>query len=210
MLTASELKGAILLKQGVRNARAKRLGVCCQTHGQSPLMPDELHIQDWDLYFFKIANLVSLKSKDPSSKFGVVIEKDRRILGVGFNGFPIGVNDTRLRYSNRETKYSMIVHAEINAILSAAKGGQSLVGATLYVQAICCCDCAKSIIQSGIKTVKYLSRVNDIFIANPKWRDSFEITKTMLKESKVKLEAFTLIDNCLNDKLLIGGNIIEV
>ena len=83
----------------------------------------------WDQRFLELAKLVSTWSKDPSTKVGAVIAHDRKIISVGYNGFPEGVLDTAERYYDRETKYKYMVHAERNALLFA---NTSVKGMTLY------------------------------------------------------------------------------
>ena len=91
---------------------------------------------EWDKYFMDLAGLVSSKSKDPSTKVGaVVVRPDRTIAAMGYNGFPRGVLDLPERYADRPTKYSMVVHAEANAIVSA-KG--DLAGCKIYCTMLPC------------------------------------------------------------------------
>ena len=114
----------------------------------------------WDEYFMGVAILASQRSKDPSTQVGAcIIDGDKRILSTGYNGFPQGCSDVEFPWNRDEslgeTKYQYVVHAELNAILNAS--GKKLSGATLYVGLFPCNECAKAIIQSGIKEVIYLS-----------------------------------------------------
>lgn len=114
----------------------------------------------WDEYFMGVALLAAQRSKDPSTQVGAcIIDGDKRILSTGYNGFPKGCSDDEYPWnrdeSAGETKYQYVVHAELNAILNAS--GKSLSGATVYVGLFPCHECAKAIIQSGIKEVIYLS-----------------------------------------------------
>ena len=114
----------------------------------------------WDEYFMGVAILASQRSKDPSTQVGAcIIDKDNRILSTGYNGFPQGCSDDEFPWNRDEslgdTKYQYVVHAELNAILNAS--GKSLSGATVYVCLFPCHECAKAIIQSGIKEVIFLS-----------------------------------------------------
>lgn len=105
-------------------------------------------MKKWDERFVALANHVAEWSKDPSTKVGAVIADDmKRIVSLGFNGFPRGVVDDPERYATRMVKYKLIVHAESNAILSA---GRLVSGCTLYATKFPCSECAKQIIQSGI------------------------------------------------------------
>lgn len=114
----------------------------------------------WDEYFMGVALLAAQRSKDPSTQVGAcIIDGDKRILSTGYNGFPKGCSDDEYPWNRDEslgeTKYQYVVHAELNAILNASE--KSLSGATVYVGLFPCHECAKAIIQSGIKEVIYLS-----------------------------------------------------
>jgi dCMP deaminase len=114
----------------------------------------------WDEYFMGVALLAAQRSKDPSTQVGAcIIDKDKRILSTGYNGFPHGCSDDEFPWNRDETrgetKYQFVVHAELNAILNAS--GKSLAGSKLYVALFPCHECAKAIIQSGVQTVYYLS-----------------------------------------------------
>ena len=112
----------------------------------------------WDEYFMGIAHLSGLRSKDPHTQVGAcIVSKDHKILSVGYNGFPTGCSDDLFPW-NREgealdSKYVYVTHGELNAILNY-RGG-SLEGSSLYVTLFPCNECAKAIIQSGIKEVVY-------------------------------------------------------
>ena len=134
----------------------------------------------WDNRFLELATMVSTWSRDPSTKVGAVIVDDHnRVVSVGFNGFPRGVNDESSRYDDRELKLKMVVHAEINAILFAK---QPLDGCTLYtVPFQPCSRCAAQVIQAGIKRVVTLKSVV------LRWKDDFETAKMMFAEAGVAL-----------------------
>lgn len=113
---------------------------------------------NWDEYFMGVAVLSSKRSKDPCAQVGAcIVNPDKRIIGIGYNGFPIGCSDSEFPWgkdseNELETKYPYVVHAEPNAILNCTS---SLKGATIYVTRFPCNECAKLIIQSGIKEVVY-------------------------------------------------------
>jgi dCMP deaminase len=112
-----------------------------------------MNMDKWDQRFIDLAKYISDWSKDPSTKVGAVITHpvSKRIISTGFNGFPAGVEDTAGRLENREIKYEMVVHAELNALLFAGHGAD---GATLYVYPLApCARCAVTIIQAGIKRI---------------------------------------------------------
>jgi len=112
----------------------------------------------WDLRFLNLAKEISTWSKDPSTKIGaVVVNDDRRILSTGYNGFPKGIDDNDERLNNREVKYELVVHAEMNAIYNATKNGVSLNGGTLYCWGLpVCSKCSLGVISVGIKRVVML------------------------------------------------------
>ena len=112
----------------------------------------------WDEYFMGVAKLSGMRSKDPNSQVGAcIVSQDNKILSMGYNGFPRACSDDEFPWAREgeemDTKYVYVVHSELNAILNY-RGG-SLEGAKLYVSMFPCNECAKAIIQSGIKTVIY-------------------------------------------------------
>ena len=115
----------------------------------------------WDEYFMGVALLSEMRSKDPGTQVGAcIVSQDNKILSMGYNGFPKGCDDddfpwARTAETANETKYPFVTHAELNAILNY-RGG-SLEGAKIYVALFPCNECAKAIIQSGIKELIYLS-----------------------------------------------------
>ena len=111
----------------------------------------------WDQYFMGVSKLSALRSKDPSTKVGAcIVSPDNRIVGVGYNGMPYGTDDATAPWGRvggfLDTKYAFVVHAELNAILNSTK---ELKGCRLYVSLFPCHECAKAIIQSGIKEIIY-------------------------------------------------------
>lgn len=112
---------------------------------------------NWDEYFMGVALLAAKRSKDPSTQVGAcIVSPENVIISTGYNGFPYGCSDDEFPWDREgdETKYPYVVHAELNAILNA--GGRNLKGARVYVDLFPCNECAKAIIQSGIKEVVYL------------------------------------------------------
>ncbi len=112
----------------------------------------------WDEYFMSVAMLSGMRSKDPNSQVGAcIVSRDNKILSMGYNGFPNGCSDDDFPWEREgdplDTKYLYVTHAETNAILNY-RGG-SLEGSKLYVTLFPCNECAKAIIQAGIKTVVY-------------------------------------------------------
>ncbi|MCR5210635.1 MAG: dCMP deaminase family protein [Lachnospiraceae bacterium] len=112
----------------------------------------------WDEYFMGISKLAAMRSKDPNTQVGAcIVSLENKILSMGYNGFPNGVSDDEFPWAREgdevDTKYPYVTHGEMNAILNY-RGG-SLEGTKLYVTLFPCNECAKAIIQAGIKTVVY-------------------------------------------------------
>ena len=133
----------------------------------------------WSDRFMELAEHVAQWSKDPSTKVGcVIVDKQNRVVSLGFNGFPRGIKDLAERYNDKETKYLFVAHAERNALDNAPL---SVEGCTLYSPLLPCNECAKSIIQKGIKKVISYYPTEDR--PNLNW----EITKQMFLEAEVQL-----------------------
>ena len=133
----------------------------------------------WDEYFMGIAMLAAKRSKDPSTQVGAcIVSQDNIIISTGYNGMPKGCSDDEFPWGREgaETKYPYVVHAELNAILNA--NGRDLRGSRLYVALFPCNECAKAIIQSGVKEVLYLS---DKYAETP----SVQASKRMLTAAGV-------------------------
>lgn len=141
----------------------------------------------WDRRFLQLAKFISSWSRDPSTQTGAVItDVEGRVISVGYNGMPIGVEDTPERYNNRELKYKMIVHCERNALLFAKS---PLQDTTLYTYPfMSCATCAGMVIQAGIK--RCVAPRND----NPRWQADFALTEQMFREAGVELVLLDTID----------------
>ena len=113
----------------------------------------------WDEYFMGMAVLSALRSKDPNTKVGaVIVSPDNKVISIGYNGMPRQLDEDQLSWNKGEdldSKYLYVCHAEFNAILNTQVGG-TLKGATLYVTLFPYNECAKALIQTGIKEVVYL------------------------------------------------------
>lgn len=135
----------------------------------------------WDERFLGLARHIAAWSKDPSTKTGaVIVAPDRRVLSVGFNGFPRGVMDHPVRYENREEKYKIIVHCERNAMLFCR---ESLQGTTLYTWPfLSCSSCAAMIIQAGI--IRHVAPRS----TNERWGEEVQMTLQILAEAGVGLD----------------------
>lgn len=153
---------------------------------QTMLSLDQNKRQDrWDRDFLALARFwADIKSKDPSTKVGaVLVDEKNRILSMGYNGFPRGVDDTPERYANRETKLSLVVHAEANALLNMPMVMPEYT--TLYCTLFPCNECAKLIIQAGVWRVV----APDYNIpGKEKWLPIFETSRMMLNEARVMVD----------------------
>lgn len=147
----------------------------------------------WEEYFMGVALLAAQRSKDPNTQVGACIVDDQnRILSTGYNGFPHGCSDDEFPWNRDEskgdTKYQFVVHAELNAILNAR--GKSLAGSILYVGLFPCNECAKAIIQAGVREVVYLSdkyRNTPGTIASRRMLDAAGVKLTQLKPTRSSL-----------------------
>ncbi len=136
----------------------------------------------WDEYFMSVALMSALRSKDPNTQVGAcIVNPSKRIVGVGYNGFPTGCSDDELPWDREgdflDTKYPYVCHAELNAVLNSIT--PDLKGCSIYVALFPCNECAKVLIQAGIKEVVYLS---DKYADT----DSVKASKIMFDQSKVK------------------------
>ena len=141
----------------------------------------------WDDYFMSVALLSGMRSKDPSTQVGACIVNSSNVIeSIGYNGLPKGCSDDEFPWEREgetlDTKYLYVVHAELNAILNAK--GKDLSGCIIYVALFPCNECAKAIIQSGIKEVVYLS---DKYADT----DSVKASKKMFSATGVKLRQLT-------------------
>lgn len=147
---------------------------------------------NWDEYFMGVSLLAARRSKDPNTQVGAcIVSEDNIILSTGYNGFPVGCSDDDFPWDREgeNTKYPYVVHAELNAILNS--NGKSLRGAKIYVDLFPCNECAKAIIQSGIKEIVYLyDKYADTpaTIASKKMLDAAGVKYTRLQTTLDKLE----------------------
>ena len=148
---------------------------------------------NWDEYFMGIAMLAARRSKDPNTQVGCcIVSQDNIIISTGYNGMPMGCSDDEFPWDRvgAETKYPYVVHAELNAVLNA--NGRDLRGSKLYEALFPCNECAKAIIQSGVKEVYYLSdKYADTLgtLASKRMLDAAGVKYTQLRTS---LKSITL------------------
>lgn len=146
----------------------------------------------WDEYFMGVAILSGFRSKDPNTKVGAcIVDQHNKIVGVGYNGFPTGCDDSQLPWSREgdflDTKYPYVCHAELNAILNS---NFNLRDCKIFVALFPCNECAKAIIQSGIKEVIYL---DDKY----KDEDNVKASKIMFNMADVTLRELVIERNSL-------------
>ena len=146
-------------------------------------------VMNWTEYFINIANVVKLKSKDINTKIGVVIVgKNNEIVSTGYNSFPRGINDNVPERQERPEKYYWFEHAERNSIFNAARIGVSTNGCTMYCSCdLACADCARAIINAGIKKVVFTKSNNPW---PEKWRESANRSEIMFKEAGIEVEYY--------------------
>ena len=148
---------------------------------------------NWEKRFIDLAVFISSWSKDPNTRVGaVIVGPDREIRSTGFNGLPRGIEDSEERLTNRDLKLKLVVHAEMNAILNAARFGSPLKGCTMYLAASDavtgkiwggppCTRCTVETIQSGISSIVSLP-FKDV---PSRWKDDLDISKSLLQESGI-------------------------
>lgn len=142
----------------------------------------------WEEYYMAVAQLSAKRSKDPNTQVGAcIVNKNKRIIGIGYNGFPTGCSDDELPWSREgdllDTKYPYVCHAEMNAITNATNK-PDLDGASMYVSLFPCNECAKLIVQVGIREVVYLQDMyhdQDIFVAARRIFDMAGVSYRQLK-----------------------------
>ena len=147
----------------------------------------------WDNYFMGVALLSAMRCKDPNTQVGAcIVNPDKRIVGIGYNGMPIGCKDEEFPWDREggflETKYAYVVHAEPNAILNSNSQTRNC---TLYVTLFPCNECAKLVIQSGIKEIVYMDdkyNGTESDIASKKMLDAAGIKYRKMNKISLKLE----------------------
>lgn len=148
---------------------------------------------NWDKYFMGVSILSAMRSKDPNTQVGAcIVNKRKRIVGIGYNGLPYGCDDDSFPWSNTgsflDAKYPYVVHAEANAILNSIT---DLSDCTIYTSLFPCHECVKLIIQSGIKEIVYCSdkyNGTDSDIAAKKMLDAANVEYRKIKKIKLTLE----------------------
>lgn len=160
---------------------------------------------DWDSYWMKMAYLVSERSKDCRTKIGTVLVRNNNLISSGYNNFPRKVKDLPERYQNRETKYKFVAHSEANSVTTAARLGVSTLDSTCYTFGIPCNECAKILIQGGIKEIVCHKQWPNM--THSIWEESIQISQIMFKETGINIR---WLDNALGLKGYLDGQIINV
>lgn len=137
----------------------------------------------WHQRFMLLAREVADWSKDPSTKVGCILVRDKKVISTGYNGFPKNISDDLNRLVDREQKYELTVHAEVNAVTTAALHGVSTEGATAYVTFNPCSRCSAVLINAGITAI-YVDAAAEI---PPRWLQNFILASRILKEAEVEL-----------------------
>ena len=137
----------------------------------------------WDIRFLKLAHHIANWSKDPSTQnCAIIVSDDRRIQTTGYNAFPEGIEDTEERLNNRELKLENTIHAEVNAVVNAARDGVRTKGCTMYCTWPPCAPCALIIINAGIKRL-----VTPAVEVPERWKESCDKAEIKLVEAGVEI-----------------------
>jgi dCMP deaminase len=143
--------------------------------------------EKWHIRFLRLAAEVSTWSIDPSTKVGCVLVKNKRVISTGYNGFPKNISDSFDRLMDREQKYEITVHAEVNAVTTAALHGVSTENSTAYVTMFPCSRCSSVLINAGISRI-YVSGKTEI---PPRWIENFKLASGLLLEASVELKVIS-------------------
>jgi dCMP deaminase len=138
--------------------------------------------EKWHIRFLRLAAEVSTWSIDPSTKVGCVLVKNKRVISTGYNGFPKNISDSFDRLMDREQKYEITVHAEVNAVTTAALHGVSTENCTAYVTFSPCSRCASVLVNAGVTAV-YVAGGS---VIPDRWLDNFILASKILAEARVK------------------------
>lgn len=154
-------------------------------------MDERINIPSWDETFMNIAQVVGKRSKDPNTQVGAcIVGEDNRILSLGYNGTPNDFPDDSFPWDNKsenplKTKYPFVIHSERNAILNFRGNLREFKNSKIYVTHFPCNECAKEIVQVGIKEVIYFNEIN-----TDNW--IIEASKVLFKETETKIRVLKL------------------
>ena len=144
-------------------------------------------VPGWDEYYLNICKVVATRSKDPNTQVGCIIAGPaHEIRSTGYNSLPRGIRDDVPERLERPTKYLWMEHAERNAIYNAARCGTTLEGCTIYIELMPCMDCARAIVQAGIREV-VVSRDRMSQYSSEYYDEHFRLVETLFGEAEVKV-----------------------
>lgn len=148
-----------------------------------------LHTPEWQIRFVRLAEMVAKWSKDPSTQVGsVIVRPDKIVVGMGYNGFPRGLDDSPDLYEMKDVKQARVIHSEMNAIHNAQKGGHDISdnGCIIYNWPVAPCErCAAHVIQAGIKDIVYGGPDKSDYAT--RYRDQLNRAQQMYLEAGVNL-----------------------
>jgi dCMP deaminase len=173
-------------------------------------MNNNWNIPTWDELFMKHVYLIASKSKDTKTKVGAVIVRNNAIISEGYNGMCKGVDDAVEDRYERPEKYFWMEHAERNSIYHCSRNGISTDSTTLYTMGLPCSDCARSIIQSGIKEIVLHEDWDhglSLKMNRQKWSDSCIRSDIMFSEAKIQIRMFKGFLGC---KTMVDGQIFDI
>jgi len=149
--------------------------------------PPTRKIPSWDAYYLKLCREVAARSKDPNTQIGcVVVGPAHEIRSTGYNSFPRGIRDDVPERRTRPTKYLWMEHAERNAIYNAARAGMAMEGCSIYVDIMPCMDCARGIVQAGIREVVISKERMDEY-SSDRYDEHFGSVEVLFTEAGVKI-----------------------
>lgn len=146
----------------------------------------EVKAQKWDRRYLELVDFVKEWSEDRSTHIGAVLVKNNRVISVGYNGIPSGVNDKNDARHERPAKYMYFEHAERNTIYASALNGIQTAGATMYTTGVPCADCARAVLQAGIDIV-VVWKMGSGLEKTAQWSDSVRVGGEMLREGGVQI-----------------------
>lgn len=169
----------------------------------------KLPIPSWDEFFMRHVYLVGSKSKDQSTQIGAILVRDGTLISEGYNGICRKVKDEVVERNERPEKYHWFEHGERNSIYNAARNGIKTLDATMYTNYPPCTDCARSVIQAGIKEIVFHKQWADLWdkIKTEKWKGHDNRTLVMFEEAGITVRWF---DKVLGVKCLVSEQISEV
>ena len=147
-------------------------------------------VPSWDEYYLNICKVVATRSKDPNTQVGCIIAGPaHEIRSTGYNSLPRGIRDDLAERLERPTKYLWMEHAERNAIYNAARCGTALEGCTIYIELMPCMDCARAIVQAGIREV-VVSRDRMGQYSSDYYDEHFRMVEVLFQEASIRLRQF--------------------